>query len=43
MPSQQKGSTFEGITKTVAIPIASPNSESAKQSFQLISSHLRKG
>src|SRR5438128_11943689 len=34
--SQKKGSTFDGITKTVPTAIASPKRESARTSFQFM-------
>src|SRR5215469_4776764 len=40
MTSQHSGSMFEGMTKTVAIPIASPNRESSPISFQFMVSPL---
>src|SRR5256885_2908672 len=41
MMSQKKGSIVEGIKNTVPTPIAKPNSESCKTSFQfMVSSRL---
>jgi hypothetical protein len=34
--SQNKGSKFDGITKTVAIPIAKPNMDNWSISFQFM-------
>src|ERR671923_1458524 len=39
--NQKSGSTFDGITKTVAMPIASPNKESSPINFHFMVSPLK--
>jgi hypothetical protein len=36
MASQNNGSKFDGITKTVAMPIAIPNIDNCRTSFQFM-------